>query len=232
MFAYRAVLFDFFGTLTCAVRRGPLHATVARSLGCDPAALATILDRSFLDRSRGTFGDAAETLRWVCAQVGAWPRPDQLRDALAARVAAIRADTVLRAAAVPTLRALRRRDVRTAVVSDCGYELPAFLPQLPVGPLLDEQIYSVHVGQRKPHPQMYLAACERLRVAPRECLYVGDGGSHELSGARDVGMTAVRLAAPDLAAHLVFDVDAAWTGPTITSLAETVRLVTGAPVPV
>jgi putative hydrolase of the HAD superfamily len=222
--AYRAVLFDFFGTLTQAVHRGPLHARIARALGCDPDRMTAVLDRSFLDRSRGRFGDAAETLRWVCAQAGASPRPEALRAALAARVAAVRADTVLRPDALGTLRALRRGNVRTGVVSDCGYELPAFLPRLPVAPLLDAAVYSVHVGQRKPHPRMYLTACERLGVAPGECLYVGDGGSRELTGAEAAGLTAIRLAAPDLDGHLAYDRDP-WAGRTISALAQAVDLV-------
>ena len=32
----RAVVFDFFGTLTRSVSRGPQHRVVARILGCDP----------------------------------------------------------------------------------------------------------------------------------------------------------------------------------------------------
>ena len=231
MLAYRAVLFDFFGTLTHAVRRGPLHTKIAHRLGCEPAELTAILDRSFLDRSRGAYGDAAETMRWVCRQAGARPRPDQVHRAVTARVAAIRADTALRPDAVRTLRTLRRHGLRTAVVSDCGYELPVFLPGLRVGPLLDERVYSVHLRERKPHPLMYLTACDRLGVSPTECLYVGDGGSRELTGAADVGMTAVRLAAPDLAGHLVFDRDEGWTGPTIGELAETVALATRATLP-
>jgi putative hydrolase of the HAD superfamily len=137
----------------------------------------------------------------------------------------VRADTTLRPDAVPTLRALRRRGLRTAVVSDCGHELPAFLPGLPVSPLLDAHVYSVRVRRRKPHPAMYHTACRSLGVTPEECLYVGDGGSRELSGAAEVGMTAVRLAAPDLRRHLVFDADEDWHGPTIGSLSEAVALV-------
>lgn len=227
--SYRAVLFDFFGTLTHAVRRGPWHTAIAHQLGCDPATMIEVLDRSFPERSSGSFGCAAATLRWVCAQAGARPTTTAVREALSARVAAVEADTALRTEAVPTLRALRRRGLRTALVSDCGYELPAFLPRLPIARLLDTSVYSVHLRQRKPHPQMYLTACQRLGVAPHECLYLGDGGSRELSGAAGVGMTAVRLAAPDLAGHLVFDADQGWSGPTIQRLDQTLALVRGAP---
>jgi putative hydrolase of the HAD superfamily len=222
--ACRAVLFDFFGTLTRAVRRGPRHAAIARLLGCDPTALTAVLDRSFEARSRGLFGSAEAALAWVCEQAGGQPRRGALRAALTQRVRAVREDTELRTGAVPALIALRRRGVRVGVVSDCGYELPEFLPLLPVGPLLDARAFSVHVGACKPHPAMYLTACERLRVRPEECLFVGDGGSRELTGAAAVGMTVVRLAAPDLAGHLVFNADTTWDGPAVPTLAAAVHL--------
>jgi putative hydrolase of the HAD superfamily len=212
------VLFDFFGTLTTAVHRGPAHANIARWLGCDPAAFAAELDRSFGVRARGGYGPPADALRRVIRGAGGRPSERRVAVALSARSAAVRADTRLRPDAVPVLAALRDRGVLTGLVSDCGPELPLFLSTLPVAPLLSTCVYSVEIGACKPHPKMYLTACARLGVEPADCLYVGDGGSRELTGARAVGMTAVRLAAPDLVRHLQFDRDTAWTGSAAPSL--------------
>lgn len=227
--AYRAVVFDFFGTLTRSVRRGPQHAAIARGLGCDPEVVRGVLDRTFHSRARGTFGSAEATLRWVSEQAGGHPQPAQLRAAVPARVDALRADTRLRADAVSALTALKSRGLATGVISDCTHELPAFLPSLPVAPLLDARIFSVELGVCKPDPAIYLAACERLKVNPSDCLYVGDGGSRELSGAAAVGMTAVRLAAPDLAGHLVFDPDNDFAGPSVRSLSEVLTIIDRVP---
>jgi putative hydrolase of the HAD superfamily len=227
--AYRAVLFDFFGTLTRSVRRGPQHAAIARLLGCDPGALIAVLDQTFYARACGLFGSSEVALRWVSQQAGGRPDRDTLRAAAAARVEALRADTALRPDAVLALYAMRRLGLSTAVVSDCTYELPLFLPRLPVAPLLDACVYSVEIGRCKPEPEIYLAACDRLRVAPQQCLYVGDGGSQELTGAAELGMTAVRLDAPDLAGHLVFNPEVDWAGPSVASLSELIELVDRAP---
>jgi putative hydrolase of the HAD superfamily len=223
--AYRAVVFDFFGTLTRSVQRGPQHADIARALGADPDAVRGVLDRTFRARAVGRYGDAAATLRWVIELAGGRPRQAQVRAGVPARINALKADTRLRRDAVSALSAIRRRGLRTAVISDCTHELPAFLPSLPVGPLLDAKIYSVRLGVCKPDPRIYQAACRELGVSPGECLYVGDGGSHELSGAAAVGMTPVRLAAPDLASHLVFDADTNFAGCTVRSLTEVIGLV-------
>ena len=220
MSAYRAVVFDFFGTLTRSVQRGPQHADIARKLGCDPEIVRGVLDRTFHSRARGTFGSAEATLRWVLEQAGGHPRPAQVQAAVPARVDALKADTRLRPDAVSALRALKDRGLATGLISDCTHELPAFLPSLPVAPLLDARVFSVEVGVCKPDPAIYLTACEQLGVEPRECVYVGDGGSRELTGAAAVGMTPVRLAAPDLADHLVFDRDTEFTGVAVPSLTD------------
>jgi putative hydrolase of the HAD superfamily len=82
----------------------------------------------------------------------------------------------------------------------------------------------VQVGRCKPDPALYLAACRRLGLDPADCLYVGDGGSQELTGAQRAGLTAVRLAAPDLAGHMVFNADRGWAGPVLASLTEVLDL--------
>jgi putative hydrolase of the HAD superfamily len=224
------VLFDFFGTLTRANRRGAGHTLVSRWLGVDPDAFAAELDRTFYARAAGGYGQPVHALRRIARRLGADPDDGILAVAAAARVYALRADTVLRPEAVPLLAELRNRGLRTAVVSDCWYELPTFMPYLPVAPLLDACVYSVHIGHCKPHPAMYLTACARLGVGPDECLYVGDGGSQELSGAVATGIPAVRLAAPDLGGHLVFRADEHWTGPSVDNLFDVLPLLDRVPV--
>jgi putative hydrolase of the HAD superfamily len=104
------------------------------------------------------------------------------------------------------------------VVSDCTHELPAFWDRLAVAPLVDATVFSVLVGRRKPHASLYRAVCRQLGVTPSRALYVGDGGSNELSGARSVGIQAIRLVAPDAIDALVYDAEEDWSGPVIESL--------------
>lgn len=48
-----------------------------------------------------------------------------------------------------------------------------------------------NVGLLKPDERIYELAMQHLNVLPKECLYVGDGGSQELYGAKSVGMKTV-----------------------------------------
>src|ERR1700759_5404908 len=116
MSAYRAVVFDFFGTLTRSVQRGPQHAKIARSLGVDPDAVTGVLDRTFRARAAGRYGSAEATLRWVIEQAAGRPRPAELRAGVPPRVAALKADTRLRADAVSALTKIKNRGLGTALI--------------------------------------------------------------------------------------------------------------------
>jgi putative hydrolase of the HAD superfamily len=222
--AYRAVVFDFYGTLTKAIRRGAAHDAIAHALGCDPPALRALLDLTFRARARGEFGRGVAMLCELAQRLGRQPTTEQLERAERLRIIAVRTSVRLRADAVSTLTGVRRRGLRTGLVSDCTDDLPGIVAELPIGPLLDVAVYSCDLGAVKPDPRVFLAASRELAVAPAECLYVGDGGGRELSGAAAVGMAAVRLAEPDLAGHLVFEVERDWTGPTVRTLADVLAL--------
>lgn len=223
----RAVLFDFFGTLTTAVRRtGRLRAQrrIARVLGCDPAAYLKALDGSYYQRAAGRLGQLPDALRTVARTAGADPTPEQVNAAVALRMRAQPARR-LRPEAVGVLRELRRRSIGTAVVSDCTQELPAGWPSLPVARYIQVPVFSVEVGVCKPDPRIYARAYRPLGVPPTDCVYIGDGDSRELTGARSLGMTAVRLAAPDVTEDQHFNGDIGWDGPSVHSLRDVLDLV-------
>lgn len=49
-------------------------------------------------------------------------------------------------------------------------------------------IISSEIGIRKPRPEIFLAACEKIGVAPAECLFIGDSFENDVVGAKRLGM--------------------------------------------
>jgi len=76
--------------------------------------------------------------------------------------------------AAPTLRALRERGVRTGVVSNVPRDLRPLFVAHGMADLVDAFTHSFEVGAEKPDPAIFLAACERIGVAPADSLMVGD----------------------------------------------------------
>lgn len=220
----RAVVFDFYGTLTSHVtattRRDGAHR-VARALGATPELFVDRLSCTFTERATGSCGDLAETLVWVAQACGHTPSTEQVTAGSAERRAVESAYAArLRTDACRTLAELRRLGMRIGVISDCTHELPECWSTLPVAELVDSVVFSVEVGMRKPHPSMYKLVCDELGVKPAEVCYVGDGGSNELSGAESFGMTAVQLLTDDALEALVYERETAWDGPVIHKLSE------------
>lgn len=83
-------------------------------------------------------------------------------------------------------------------------------------------------GHRKPEPAAYLVASDALGVEPRNCVFVGDGGSRELSGAAALGMTAIRFLPPSFDRGEVIDNDPSWAGPAISDLCQLATFGVGA----
>jgi HAD superfamily hydrolase (TIGR01549 family) len=99
-------------------------------------------------------------------------------------------------AAQAMLVSLRRRGLKTGIVANSWPE-PARLLRKDVelyglARELDVQVWSEEVGARKPEPEIFLYALDRLGVDPIDALFVGDSLENDVQGAGDVGMTTAQ----------------------------------------
>lgn len=90
-----------------------------------------------------------------------------------------------------TLAELKKHKIKLCLISnadviDCKYWKPSILSTY-----FDEAIFSCEVGLLKPDVKIYTLAMERMGVTASESLFVGDGGSNELFGARQARMRTV-----------------------------------------
>lgn len=222
----RAVVFDFYGTLTVSASvsaRRDGASRVAGALGVPAESFFEHLSSTFTERATGRCGDLVETMAWLADRCGFAPTDAQLAAACAERRTTEKAYAeMLRSDSTETLLRLKEHGLRIGVVSDCTHELPEFWGGLPIAEPVDAVVFSIEAGERKPHSSLYRAVCHRLGVAPAEALYVGDGGSNELSGAVALGFTVVQLVAEDATEALVYDKESDWSGLVIRHLTDLV----------
>jgi putative hydrolase of the HAD superfamily len=222
----RAVIFDFFGTLT------PVHpprqwadnaARIAAALGVPAEAFGQVLADTFSDRITGSYGDVQQTIRALAQQLGVTASPGQLAEAAALRRQVQEAMFVLRPEVTGVMTGLRERGLKIGLLSDCTSELPDAWPRLAVAPLVDAPVFSCLERTRKPDPRLFRTVAAALAVEPADCLYVGDGGGSELTGASAVGMHAVLLAGQDWHDNRGperWNGEYDWSGPRISSLVQ------------
>jgi putative hydrolase of the HAD superfamily len=88
---------------------------------------------------------------------------------------------------LPVLSALARNGIRTAVVSNVGWDPRRVLAAHGVADLVDAILLSYEEGCQKPDPALFLKACARLGSAPERTLMVGDSRPAD-GGAEAVGI--------------------------------------------
>jgi putative hydrolase of the HAD superfamily len=197
---FDAVVFDLFGTLVAEFSTADWSSNferLAEVFGVDVGAYREAWSETSIERQTGRLGDIRRNLRENAWRAGGDPTDQQIDAALAVRAELYATSFLPLPGALETVRWVRARGYRSALVSMCAPDTPELWRASPFAGLLDAEVFSCEVGHRKPHREIYLAAADRLGVEPSACLYVGDGSYGELRGADAVGMTAVLVRDPD-----------------------------------
>jgi HAD superfamily hydrolase (TIGR01493 family) len=181
----RAVLFDFTGTL---FHIESAQAAVVGALGSEFVSFAPALQRWSAINGSGTPRDLPAELADV------WSHRDLSRRAhraaysglaMHAGLTADQADLVYARGVQPVawqpfpdtvevLQRLRAVKVRTALLSNIGWDPRPVLQAYGVDDLLDVLVLSDERGVQKPDPAIFRLACTELGVAPTDALMVGD----------------------------------------------------------
>ena len=95
---------------------------------------------------------------------------------------------------IPMLTKLKENGIKIGLISNCFSEEMEAIKRSPLFPYFDVACLSYEQGVQKPDAEIYEKCAKMLHVKPEECIYIGDGGSNELEGAKAFGMN-VRQAA-------------------------------------
>jgi putative hydrolase of the HAD superfamily len=225
---YQAVIFDLFGTIIDNFSL-PEYQSVLVEMASILKAPHDEFVRwwfdKFIERITGVHPTHKESIEYICQKLGI-----RVSEAQVEHAARVRLDYTARAikprvGSIEVLTQLKSEGYKTGLISDCSGEIPIVWDNTPFAQLFDATVFSCKAGTKKPDPQIYYMAAEKLMVEPQDCLYIGDGGSQELTGAANVGMYPVLIRVPDEStdAHFI-DREENWDGPVISSLPEVINL--------
>jgi putative hydrolase of the HAD superfamily len=170
----RAVLLDLYDTL--AWTEWPtMRAELEDRFGLGEAELLRAFTTTREARSTGAFGSAEGDLAAVLEAAGVLPDPELVHELSEARVRALADDAVhLWDDSVPTLRELRARGLRTAIVSNCDHATRPIVDDLGLEREADAIVLSFEIGVAKPDPGIYRAALAAVGAGPEEAVFVDD----------------------------------------------------------
>lgn len=226
---YKAVIFDFFGTLVNIFSRAEYNRVLkematALSIATDDFSRAWITSSDA--RTLGKIASPMGSLIEICRALGATPTQAQIEAASKARLDYYSQNMRPRPEAIEVLTQLRLWGCHTGLISNCATEVYVSWKQTPFPHLIEAPVFSCSVGLKKPDPRIYEVALTKLGVKPNSCLYVADGDSGELQGATKTGMDAVRIRIPDETMTDALRVNEEdWDGLTISSLKQVLDLI-------
>jgi putative hydrolase of the HAD superfamily len=190
----RALFFDLFHTLTGPESGWAKIPMTSELLGISKEDWNKQLLENTRDRLVGELKDPFEIIKKMAHAVNPGI-PDKL----------IRETTILRmkrfASALrnipeenmKTLVELKKRGKKIGLVSNADVSEIASWKDSPLYGLFDSTIFSCEVGMVKPERNIYELGLTQLQMAAKDCAFIGDGGSDELSGARQVGLGAIMI---------------------------------------
>jgi len=222
-----AVLFDLWGTLVPPIPpsvRDAVSRDMAVDLGVDPEAFAAAYHDSYRERFMGETGSLEETVRLLSERCCGAPSGAAVTGAATRRLDLTRRLLASDSATLATLDELRARDFRLGLVTDSSVETPMLWPSSPLARRVDAAAFSCAVGARKPDPRLFLRVVDELECAAVDCVYVGDGGGHELTAAAALGMLPIRVRPPGAAPSDRYDDDSAFAGVEVAALSELLSL--------
>jgi HAD superfamily hydrolase (TIGR01509 family) len=188
----RGVIFDLFHTLTARESEWSSHPATYRLLGVDRRAWDRVLIESSRWRLVGEERDPFTIFRRLADEVGAGLPDERVREVLAIRTQRFRdCFDNIPAANVAMLRRLRKAGLKLGLLSNADVLDIAAYPGSALSGLFDAEVFSCEARCAKPEPEIYRACLEALGLEAWECVFAGDGGSDELSGARAVGLRTI-----------------------------------------
>ena len=189
----KAVIFDMFETLVTQYYNCPLYfgEQIAADIGISNEEFQTIWHPSGEKRTIG-IQTLEDVLEEILRKHNLYSE-DLLRRIVEKRIATKRVCFEnLNPEIIPMLEAIRRSNRKIALISNCFSEEVVVIRQSKLAGDFDSMLLSFEQGMKKPDAAIFEKCVKELDVTPKECLYIGDGGSSELEAARDAGMTAVQ----------------------------------------
>ena len=203
---YKAVIFDLYGTLVGHYSRqayDKVLVQMAKVLGVPYPKFWQTRGETIKDRALGGLS-FEENIVEVCRRLGVKPDKTQIKQTVALNYEFTRDSLIPEPEVLEALNLLTGfnskfqlsscaeiNNLHIGLITNCNSAVPLLFPESPLAQYIDVPVFSCEERIKKPSRRIYEIACERLKVQPQQCLYVGDGSSKELTGAASVGMLPI-----------------------------------------
>jgi putative hydrolase of the HAD superfamily len=188
------LIFDLFHTLTDYESKLTDLPSIEDILHVDIYKWNYLLDFESKDRITGVVKDDFKILRNLANKIDITIPDEKVNEAVCVNKERFRAAlTNIPKRTIDTLHYLKNQGYRLSLLSNADVMEIAAWDESPLASIFEATTFSCYVGYEKPEREIYEIAVNALQVRPNDCVFVGDGGSNELRGAKEIGMKTILI---------------------------------------
>ncbi len=192
--SYKAIIFDLYGTLVenfSSQAYDQVQKQMAKTLDIPYLKFRQVMLETINDKSSGGYYAVEDNIREICRRLSVKVNTTQIEQIVTLHYEFSKSTLVIESKVLEALDTLKSDGLLLGLITNCRPPIPSAFSQSSLAQYIDVPVFSCEERIRKPSRRIYQVACERLKVQPQECLYVGDGSGEELTGAAAVGMLPI-----------------------------------------
>ena len=191
---YKAIIFDLYGTL---VENFSSHAydqvqeQMAKTLDIPYPKFRQVMLETINDKSSGGYHAVEDNILEICRRLSVKVNTTQIEQVVTLHYEFSESTLVIEPKVLEALGTLKSDGLLLGLITNCRPPIPSAFSRSSLAQYIDVPVFSCEERVRKPVRRIYEIVCERLKVQPQKCIYVGDGSGEELTGAAAVGMLPI-----------------------------------------
>ena len=189
---FKAIIFDLFHTLTSLESTKVPGRSTKDILGVSRKDWNNQLLFYSDDRLRGRIKDPFEIIAKNAHAINPSISEERIREAANSRIKRFKFSLeYIEQTTIDVLERLKTSSKLLGLITNADVSEITGWNNSPLKKYFNSVVFSCTVGYIKPEKEIYEICLSELGVLPGEVLYIGDGGSEELRGAKELGMTTV-----------------------------------------
>lgn len=149
-------------------------------------------EKLYHERATGKITDSSEIIRKILIEYGISRDKSVIENIAKKRVKRFeRSLSNVENNIIKTLEYLFGNTKRMCLISNADVIDKAGWASSPIKKYFEDAIFSCDIGVLKPDKRIYEIALRKMGVEPEKAMFIGDGGSEELRGAKGLGMRTI-----------------------------------------
>lgn len=191
---YKAIVFDLFGTLVenfSSQAYDQVQVQMAKALDIPYPKFRQLMLETINDKSSDGYYAVEDNILEICRRLNIKVNTIQIEQVVTLHCEFSESTLIIESKVLDALDTLKSDGLLLGLITNCRPPIPSAFLKSSLVQYIDVPVFSCEERVKKPSRRIYEITCERLKVQPQECLYVGDGSGEELTGAAAVGMLPI-----------------------------------------